>query len=43
VADAAESLEAALNNGDNPAQALTGLKDAVAQARSAIDAILRRS
>ena len=43
VADAAESLEAALNNGDNPAQALTGLKGAVAQARSAIDAILRRS
>jgi HPt (histidine-containing phosphotransfer) domain-containing protein len=43
VADAAESLEAALNNGDNPAQALIGLKDAVAQARSAIDAILRRS
>jgi HPt (histidine-containing phosphotransfer) domain-containing protein len=48
VADAAEHLEAALReaalgNGDNPARALAGLKDAVAQARTAIDAILRRS
>jgi HPt (histidine-containing phosphotransfer) domain-containing protein len=43
VADAAERLEVALNNGDNRAEALAGLKDAVAQARSAIDAILRRS
>ncbi|MDB5681328.1 MAG: histidine kinase [Sphingomonas bacterium] len=43
VADAAEELEAALGNGGNPAKALTGLKDAVAQARAAIDAILRRS
>ena len=43
VADAAEGLEAALGNGDNPAQALTGLRDAVTEARTAIDAILRRS
>ena len=43
VADAAERLEVALNKGGNPAEALAGLKDAVAQARSAIDAILRRS
>src|ERR1700716_495781 len=43
VADAAGHLEAALNNGDNPAQALTGLKDAVAKARAATYAILRRS
>jgi HPt (histidine-containing phosphotransfer) domain-containing protein len=43
VADAAERLEAALGNGNNPARALAGLKDAVAQARTAIDAILRRS
>jgi len=43
VADAAESLEAAIRNGDGPAQALTELNDAVAQARTAIDAILRRS
>jgi HPt (histidine-containing phosphotransfer) domain-containing protein len=43
VADAAEALEAAIRDGDDPAQALTGLKDAVAEARTAIDAILRRS
>jgi HPt (histidine-containing phosphotransfer) domain-containing protein len=43
VADAAEGLEAALGNGGNPAQALAGLQDAVAEARCAIDAILRRS
>jgi HPt (histidine-containing phosphotransfer) domain-containing protein len=43
VADAAERLEVALKNGDNQADALAGVKDAVAQARSAIDAILRRS
>ena len=43
VADAAERLEAALKKGDNPAEALAGVKDAIAQARSAIDAILRRS
>jgi HPt (histidine-containing phosphotransfer) domain-containing protein len=43
VADAAESLEALIQNGDDPAQGLAELKDAVAQARIAIDAILRRS
>jgi HPt (histidine-containing phosphotransfer) domain-containing protein len=43
VADAAESLEAAIQSGDDPAQALAELQDAIAQARAAIDAILRRS
>jgi HPt (histidine-containing phosphotransfer) domain-containing protein len=43
VADAAEALEVAIRNGDSPAQAMAGLKDAIAEARSAIDAILRRS
>ncbi|THD65239.1 MAG: Hpt domain-containing protein [Bradyrhizobium sp.] len=43
VADAAESVEAAMHNGDDPAQALAELGDAVAQVRAAIDAILRRS
>jgi HPt (histidine-containing phosphotransfer) domain-containing protein len=43
VADAAECLEAVMQNGDDPAQALADLNDAVAQARTAIDAILDRS
>ena len=43
VADAAARLEAAIRNGDDPAQAVAGLTDAVAEARGAIDAILRRS
>jgi HPt (histidine-containing phosphotransfer) domain-containing protein len=43
VAAAAEGLEAAIRHGDDPAQALAGVKDAVAEARTAIDAILRRS
>jgi HPt (histidine-containing phosphotransfer) domain-containing protein len=43
VADAAEELEALIQSGDDPAQALAELDDAVAQARTAIDAILRRS
>jgi HPt (histidine-containing phosphotransfer) domain-containing protein len=43
VADAAEALEAAIRNGDDPARALAELDDSVAQARTAIDAILRRS
>lgn len=43
VADAAEALEAAARAGDDPAEALAELADAVAQARAAIDAILRRS
>jgi HPt (histidine-containing phosphotransfer) domain-containing protein len=43
VADAAEGLEAAIRHGDDPVQALARLKEAVAEARTAIDAILRRS
>jgi HPt (histidine-containing phosphotransfer) domain-containing protein len=43
VADAAECLEAAIRHGDDPARALAGLKEAVAEARTAIDALLRRS
>ena len=43
VADAAETLEVAIRNGDDPAEALAGLKHAVAEARAAIDAMLRRS
>jgi HPt (histidine-containing phosphotransfer) domain-containing protein len=43
VADAAEALETAIRNGDDAARAFAGLKQAVAEARSAIDAILRRS
>jgi len=43
VADAAGHLEAAIQNGDDPSEALTELNDAVAQASTAIDTILRRS
>jgi HPt (histidine-containing phosphotransfer) domain-containing protein len=43
VADAAEALEALIRRSDDPAQVLAELGDAVARARSAIDAILRRS
>lgn len=43
VADAAEAVEAAIRDGDEAAEALAGLKDAVAEARTAIDAMLRRS
>jgi HPt (histidine-containing phosphotransfer) domain-containing protein len=43
VADAAEAVEAAIRNGGDAAEALAGVKDAVAEARAAIDAILRRS
>jgi HPt (histidine-containing phosphotransfer) domain-containing protein len=43
VADAAVRLEAALQNGEDPSEPLGELDDAVAQARAAIDAILRRS
>lgn len=43
VADAAESLESALQSGDDPAQPLAELNEAIAQVRAAIDAILRRS
>jgi HPt (histidine-containing phosphotransfer) domain-containing protein len=43
VAEAAESLEVALANGDDVHEALAELKEAIIQARTAIDAILRRS
>ena len=43
VAEAAGHVETALRDGYDPAQALAELNDAVAQARSAIDAMLRRS
>jgi HPt (histidine-containing phosphotransfer) domain-containing protein len=43
VADAAGHLEAAVTNGHDPSEALSGLNEAIAQARMAIDAILRRS
>jgi HPt (histidine-containing phosphotransfer) domain-containing protein len=43
VADAAVLLEAAIRDGGDPAPALDELKEAIALARGAIDAILRRS
>jgi HPt (histidine-containing phosphotransfer) domain-containing protein len=43
VASAADRLEAALLNGAAPSHALSDLRDALAQVRLAIDAILRRS
>jgi HPt (histidine-containing phosphotransfer) domain-containing protein len=43
VAESAESLEGALANGDDVHEALAELKEAIIQARTAIDAILRRS
>ncbi|MDO9059897.1 MAG: Hpt domain-containing protein [Bradyrhizobium sp.] len=43
VADAAARLEAAFQKGEDPAPSLAGLRDAVTEARAAIDAILRRS
>jgi len=43
VADAAARLEAAMQKGDDPLPSLAGLKDAVTEARAAIDTILRRS
>jgi HPt (histidine-containing phosphotransfer) domain-containing protein len=43
VADAAERLEAAIQKGGDSARSLAGLKDAVTEARAAIDAILHRS
>jgi HPt (histidine-containing phosphotransfer) domain-containing protein len=42
VAEAAAGLESALARGDDPAPALAGLTDALAQARSAVAVILRR-
>lgn len=43
VADAAARLEALIAKGSDPSEALAELNDAVAQARSAVDAMLRRS
>jgi HPt (histidine-containing phosphotransfer) domain-containing protein len=43
VADAAEALEAAMRDGGEPSAALAALQQAIAQACSAIDAMLRRS
>ena len=43
VADAAECLEAVIQNGDDPSPTLAELQATIAQARTAIDAILRRS
>jgi HPt (histidine-containing phosphotransfer) domain-containing protein len=43
VADAVSDLEAALQQGGNVPQALTELKATIAQARMAVDAMLRRS
>jgi HPt (histidine-containing phosphotransfer) domain-containing protein len=43
VADAAGHLEAALRKGDDPAEMLVLVEEAVCQARSAIDAMLQRS
>lgn len=43
VADAAARLEAVIAGGTDPADQLTELADAVALARTAIEAVLRRS
>ncbi|SHL55810.1 HPt (histidine-containing phosphotransfer) domain-containing protein [Bradyrhizobium lablabi] len=43
VADAALDLEAALQNDSDPSRALGALEEAISQARTAIDAFLRRS
>jgi HPt (histidine-containing phosphotransfer) domain-containing protein len=43
VADAAACLETALKGGSDPLPALAELNETVAQAREAVDAILRRS
>ena len=43
VADAAEVFEAAMRNGGEPSEALAALQQAIAQARGAIEAMLRRS
>jgi HPt (histidine-containing phosphotransfer) domain-containing protein len=43
VADAAESVEAAILIGGDPTEALAELHEAIEQARMAVDAILRRS
>jgi len=43
VADAAARLEAAISDGEDPADQIAELADAVALARTAIEAVLRRS
>jgi HPt (histidine-containing phosphotransfer) domain-containing protein len=43
VADAAECLEAVIQSGGDPSPTLAELQETIAQARTAIDAILRRS
>jgi HPt (histidine-containing phosphotransfer) domain-containing protein len=43
VADAAEVLETAMRDGDDPSHALAELDEAIALARTAVDAMLRRS
>jgi HPt (histidine-containing phosphotransfer) domain-containing protein len=43
VADAAAHLECALRTGDDAPRALAELKEAVAEARAAIEAMLRRA
>jgi HPt (histidine-containing phosphotransfer) domain-containing protein len=43
VADAAAKLEEALTSGSDPSELLSALGEAVALARTSIDAILRRS
>jgi HPt (histidine-containing phosphotransfer) domain-containing protein len=43
VAEAAEAFEAAIRNGVEPSEALAALQQAIAEARQAIDAALRRS
>jgi len=43
VADAASRLESLMRCGADPAEALSGLSDALLEARTAIDVILQRS
>jgi len=43
VANAAEALEGVVQAGGDPGEAMAALKDAVGEARAAIDAMLRRS
>jgi HPt (histidine-containing phosphotransfer) domain-containing protein len=43
VAEASDRLETLIRSGGDPSEALAELNDALAQARAAVDAILRRS
>src|SRR3974390_920888 len=43
VADAAARLETLIKNGGDPSEALAELSEAVAQARSAVEGVLRRA